>query len=245
MPAAPKPAVAPRKRPSQARAAATVAAILEAAARILEERGLEGFNTNAVAERAGVSVGSLYQYFPGKDAIAAALVARELDGAAGRLEAAVAASERLGLDAAVRRLARVAVDHQLARPALARILDSEERRLPVQAATRLGSERVLAALEAFVRERGRLRRGADARTVAGDLLAAARGITDAAAAEEGGTRSAALEARVARALRGYLLESLARPQAGTSRAARTDRGRAAPSGEGPPRSEVDGRKRPD
>lgn len=52
----------PRKRPRQARSVATFEAILEAAARILE------INTNAVAELAGVSIGSLYQYFPSKDA---------------------------------------------------------------------------------------------------------------------------------------------------------------------------------
>ena len=50
---------------------------MEAAARILEERGLEGYTTNAVAERAGFSIGSLYQYFPNKDAITIALIQRE------------------------------------------------------------------------------------------------------------------------------------------------------------------------
>ena len=59
----------PRKQPSQERSRETVAVILEAAARILESRGIEGYNTNAVAEKAGVSIGSLYQYFPGKDAL--------------------------------------------------------------------------------------------------------------------------------------------------------------------------------
>ena len=58
----------PRKTPSQQRAAGTVAAIIEAAAQVLETEGFEGFNTNAIARLAGVSIGSLYQYFPGKDA---------------------------------------------------------------------------------------------------------------------------------------------------------------------------------
>ncbi len=60
---------APRKRPRQARSFATFEAILEAAARILESLGFAGFNTNAVAELAGVSIGSLYQYFPSKEAL--------------------------------------------------------------------------------------------------------------------------------------------------------------------------------
>ncbi len=71
------PALKPRKNPEQSRSAETVRTILEGAARVLEERGLAGYTTNAVAERAGVSVGSVYQYFPGKEALTAALVARE------------------------------------------------------------------------------------------------------------------------------------------------------------------------
>ncbi len=66
--------LSPRKRPRQKRSAATVEVILDGAARILEREGLDAFNTNAVAVAAGVSVGSLYQYFPGKDAVMAALL---------------------------------------------------------------------------------------------------------------------------------------------------------------------------
>lgn len=57
------------RKPKQDRSKATVAAILEAAARILAERGWAGFNTNVIAERAGVSIGSLYEYFPNKQAL--------------------------------------------------------------------------------------------------------------------------------------------------------------------------------
>jgi AcrR family transcriptional regulator len=66
-----------RKSPRQKRAAATFEAIVEAAAHILREDGAEALTTNAVAARAGVSIGSLYQYFPNKQAIVRALIARE------------------------------------------------------------------------------------------------------------------------------------------------------------------------
>ncbi len=66
-----------RKIPKQARAKATVAAVLEAAARVLVEVGYAHANTNLIAETAGISIGSLYEYFPGKEAIFAELRRRE------------------------------------------------------------------------------------------------------------------------------------------------------------------------
>lgn len=66
----------PRKKPLQARSQATVDAILQAATYILAAKGWEGFTTNRIAERAGVNIASLYQYFPNKEAIVAELRAR-------------------------------------------------------------------------------------------------------------------------------------------------------------------------
>lgn len=66
-----------RRQPRQDRALATQAAIFEAAAQILEAEGEAGFNTNRVAERAGVSIGTLYQYFADKQAILVGLALRE------------------------------------------------------------------------------------------------------------------------------------------------------------------------
>ena len=62
-----------RRQPTQERAQVTVSMILEAAARILRTEGRTGLNTNKIAERAGISIGTLYGYFPNKDAIFIAL----------------------------------------------------------------------------------------------------------------------------------------------------------------------------
>ncbi len=76
-----------RRMPAQERSRALCAAIEEAAAHVLVKHGYEGATTARIAERAGVSVGSVYQYFDGKDAVFDALAARLLDAlvqAAGR-----------------------------------------------------------------------------------------------------------------------------------------------------------------
>lgn len=69
-------ALKPRKKPTQERSTATVDAIVEAAIRILRRDGWAGLTTTRVAEVAGVSVGSLYQYFPNRAAIAVEIVRR-------------------------------------------------------------------------------------------------------------------------------------------------------------------------
>lgn len=77
----------PRKRPRQARSQATVERILDEAARLFDEVGYQEVTTNHVAEAAAVSVGSLYQYFPNKDALLVGLAERHLEEATPRLAA--------------------------------------------------------------------------------------------------------------------------------------------------------------
>lgn len=81
----------PRKSPRQARSAVTVDAIFEATIQVLLGVGSARLNTTRVAERAGVSVGTLYQYFPNKQALLLAVLERYLDRLMDRLEAACAA----------------------------------------------------------------------------------------------------------------------------------------------------------
>jgi AcrR family transcriptional regulator len=78
----------PRKRPVQARSAASVDAILDATIQVLLRVGKERLTTTRVALRAGVSVGTLYQYFPNKSALLQAVLRRHLDAVAEAMERA-------------------------------------------------------------------------------------------------------------------------------------------------------------
>lgn len=91
MPAATRTSLTPRKQPRQARALATVSAIFEATIQVLVTDGPRRLTTTRVADRAGVSVGSMYQYFPHKQALFYALNERYLVNLAERIEAACAA----------------------------------------------------------------------------------------------------------------------------------------------------------
>jgi AcrR family transcriptional regulator len=74
-----------RRVPRQARALEKVELILEAAIRLLESDGIEALTTNALAEKAGVSIGTLYQYFPDKNAVLAAIADREMTAMSGKI----------------------------------------------------------------------------------------------------------------------------------------------------------------
>ena len=78
----------PRKKPRQARSEVTVAAIYEATIQVLLSQGLRRLTTTRVAERAGVSVGTLYQYFPNKHALLYSLLEHHLNDVATKVESA-------------------------------------------------------------------------------------------------------------------------------------------------------------
>jgi AcrR family transcriptional regulator len=189
----------PRKQPAQSRSSKTVGVILEAAARILEERGFDGYTTNAIAQRAGVSIGSLYQYFPGKDAITIALIERE---STVLLEAVTRACTLEDWQDALKAMIRAATEHQLARPRLARLLDFEESRL----ATHARNPRVANILHSAVTEmldRRLKRKSKKSAVIALDVLAITRGLSDAAG-ERGETDPDNLEKRIRQAVFGFL-----------------------------------------
>lgn len=81
-------ALKPRKSPTQARSAATVKVLHIAAIQVLTREGLSRCTTTRIAERAGVSVGSLYQYYPNRDALLAAILEKHLNAVADAVERA-------------------------------------------------------------------------------------------------------------------------------------------------------------
>ncbi|MDD1516790.1 TetR/AcrR family transcriptional regulator [Bradyrhizobium sp. WBAH42] len=117
-----KPPTKPRKNASQERSRATVDALVEATARILVKEGFEKASTNRIAEIAGVSVGSLYQYFPSKEALVAAVIDRHNDAIMTVVRAAFAEVADLPIEKAVRRLVTVAIEAHHIDPNLHRVL---------------------------------------------------------------------------------------------------------------------------
>lgn len=99
-----------RRTPRQARSSETVSAILEAAAQVLEAGGLAAFTTNAVAERAGVSIGTLYQYFSDKNALLMALAGQEMQRALENVGAAMRGEDDPSVEGRVRAMVRAMVN---------------------------------------------------------------------------------------------------------------------------------------
>jgi AcrR family transcriptional regulator len=95
----------PRKAPVQERAAATVTAILDAVEQHLEKSGERGLNTNRVAELAGVSIGTLYQYYPNKEALVGAVQERYLSRTLAFCRAVLAGAATVPIAVAIERTA--------------------------------------------------------------------------------------------------------------------------------------------
>ncbi|MER8094897.1 TetR/AcrR family transcriptional regulator [Streptomyces goshikiensis] len=142
----------PRRKPRQVRAELTRERILTAAAHVFADYGYAAGTTNRIAERARMSIGSLYQYFPNKDAILAELLVRHIDRGAwtGAAELDMTPGS---LEEAVRSLVRDAIDHHRDDPQLLRIMIEEA---PVssdliEAIERHGKARVSQVREVFSR----------------------------------------------------------------------------------------------
>jgi AcrR family transcriptional regulator len=140
MDAVPPRHLSPRKRPRQARSTTTVEAIFEATIQVLLSDGIHRLTTTRVAQRAGVSVGTMYQYFPHKQALLYALNERYLDLVAERVERACERLHGASTDAMVDALVTAYWDAKMER--------SEVTRALYTSAVELDNE---ALIEAFAR----------------------------------------------------------------------------------------------
>ena len=117
-----KPATNPRKSASQERSRLTVDALLEATARVLVKDGYDRASTNKIAAVAGVSIGSLYQYFPSKEALVAAVIDRHMQKSLQLVRAALVKVATRPIDVAARELVSVMIDAHRVNPKLHRVL---------------------------------------------------------------------------------------------------------------------------
>jgi AcrR family transcriptional regulator len=175
---------APRKKPRQDRSVATVDAILDATARVLTTTGYDRASTNRVAMAAGVSVGSLYQYFPSKEALVAALATRHNAKMSALVRAKLAELAAAPLPVAVRAMVDAMFAAHAVDPKLHKVLIEEVPRIG-QLSMLLAAERETEALVAALLEsrKGELRR-AHAETMAFVLVHVVEAVTHASVIAE-------------------------------------------------------------
>jgi AcrR family transcriptional regulator len=115
----------PRKLPQQDRSRMTVEAILEATTHILTEEGYDKANTNRIAERAGISIGSLYQYFPNKESLMAALMEQHSNEIAELVESKLQHLFDVPLETAIPEVVRAVIAAHAINPRLHQVLNEE------------------------------------------------------------------------------------------------------------------------
>jgi AcrR family transcriptional regulator len=139
----------PRKRPRQRRAQETLDAILQATAQVLEADGYNKLSTNLVAKVAGVSIGSLYQYFPNKDALLLELFQRHTDEMLTLLGREVLSMATEPIPDAVRRFIRLNIHEHAEHPRLHLALVQHMLNIGPEH-VQLIQDRALAAVKAYL-----------------------------------------------------------------------------------------------
>jgi len=198
-----RPATIPRKQASQERSRATVDALIEATARILVRDGYDRASTNRIAETAGVSVGSLYQYYPGKDALVAAVADRHGQAIMQVARDALAEVADAPSGSGMRRLVSAAVEAHRLDPALHRVLAEQIPRTGALADTEAFNPENYALFRRYLEgHREELRAGLDLELAAFVCVASIEALThNAVLHRPGGLTDAAAEALVEEATR--------------------------------------------
>ncbi len=185
---------APRKKPRQERSQATVDAILAATARVLCETGDDRASTNRIAIAAGVSVGSLYQYFPSKEALGAALVERHIDEMTALVRTKLAEVRSAPLASPLETMIHAMFAAHAVDPRLHQVLVEQVPRVGRLEKLRDVESEVQALVASFIAARPDLLR-APAETMAFVLVHAVEAVTHASVVGGAGTAQARAVAR--------------------------------------------------
>lgn len=170
----------PRRSPTQERSLRTVEVIVEATARVLVEQGYERTTTNRVAKVAGVSVGSLYQYYPNKEALVGAVLEREMSRVTAVILEALTAQASAPLPVLVRALVDALLASHRENMALRRVMMQEVPRLGLLGDFEDNLERLQRIFIALLEQRGDRVRPADVELATFVLVHALAGATRAA-----------------------------------------------------------------
>jgi AcrR family transcriptional regulator len=145
-----KRSVNPRKLPQQDRSRLTVEAILEATTHILTQEGYDKANTNRIAERAGISIGSLYQYFPNKESLMAALIEQHSNEIAQLMESKLKNLSDAPLEIAIPALIKAVIAAHAIDPCLHQVLSEEIPRSERSQQVHKADERIAELLRAYL-----------------------------------------------------------------------------------------------
>jgi AcrR family transcriptional regulator len=145
-----KRSTSPRKLPQQDRSRMTVEAILEATTHILTEEGYDKANTNRIAERAGISIGSLYQYFPNKESLMASLTEQHSNEIAALVESKLQNLFDVPPEVAIPELIRAVIAAHAINPCLHQVLNEEIPRSERPQHMQTADERIAELLRAYL-----------------------------------------------------------------------------------------------
>jgi AcrR family transcriptional regulator len=179
-----RPRTAPRKKPRQERSAATVDAILDATARVLCKTGYDHASTNRIAIAAGVSIGSLYQYFPSKEALVAALAERHMATMTALIRVKLAEVATAPMTVAVRTIIQAMFEAHAVDPALHKVLIEQVPRIGRLENLRAVESEVETLVTTLLEARKRELRRTDVDAIAFLLITVVEAVTHAAVLAE-------------------------------------------------------------
>jgi AcrR family transcriptional regulator len=141
----------PRKQPKQKRAQERVDSILDCSINIIESEGIEKLNTNYIAEKSGISVGSIYQYFPNKESIVSNLIERHYEERIKILNERIFTLRKQSVEMVVEGIIRTLFESHKKHPNLEQIFQQKKRSLGGYIREQELDQRLIKLLEKYMK----------------------------------------------------------------------------------------------